>query len=101
MGTIVHSEGRFELCIDGQACELDYRRVGDRVVFTHTGVPPALQGRGLAAELVMSGLQWARQEQLKVVPACSYVARYIDRHPQWQDLLDGGADPKPCFREFE
>jgi len=58
-----------------------------RVVFTHTGVPPAWQGRGLAALLVEAGLTWARDQGFKVVPACSYVALFIERHPQWRELL--------------
>jgi len=66
---------------------LDYQRQPDRVVFTHTGVPPAHQGEGLAAQLVEAGLQWARVEKLKVVPACSYVQLYLQRHPEWQNLV--------------
>ncbi|MDL5034175.1 GNAT family N-acetyltransferase [Pelomonas sp. APW6] len=63
----------------GQRCVLDYQRQGDAVVFTHTGVPPALQGQGLAARLVAAGLQWAGEQGLRVVPACSYVASYLNR----------------------
>ena len=63
----------------GQRCVLDYQRQGDTVVFTHTGVPQVLQGRGLAAQLVAAGLQWARDQGLRVIPACSYVASYLRR----------------------
>ena len=66
---------------------LDYSLGAGRVVFTHTGVPPAYRGQGLAALLVDAGLQWARAEGLKVVPACSYVHAYIQRHPEWQNLV--------------
>ena len=66
---------------------LDYELSAGRVVFTHTGVPPAYQGQGLAARLVEAGLQWAREQGLKVVPACSYVHIYIQRHPEWQNLV--------------
>ncbi|HEY1131772.1 MAG TPA: GNAT family N-acetyltransferase [Roseateles sp.] len=66
---------------------LDYQLSGDRVVFTHTGVPAAYRGQGLAAQLVHAGLQWAREQGLKVVPACSYVHLYIQRHPEWQNLV--------------
>jgi predicted GNAT family acetyltransferase len=59
----------------------------ERVVFTHTGVPAAYQGQGLAARLVEAGLAWAQEQGLKVVPACSYVAVYIERHPKWRSLL--------------
>lgn len=77
MSAIRHRPGRFELERDGQVCVLDYHRDGDRAVFTHTGVPPALRGQGLAAQLVDAGLQWAARENLQVIPACSYVARHL------------------------
>lgn len=54
---------------------------------THTFVHPALEGRGIAAQLVEPALAWARAEGLKVDPVCSYVRVYIKRHPQWEDLL--------------
>ena len=66
---------------------LDYTLSPGRVVFTHTGVPPAHQGQGLAAKLVTAGLQWAQSQGLKIVPACSYVQLYIQRHPEWQHLI--------------
>ena len=66
---------------------LDYRLAPGRVVFTHTGVPPAHQGQGLAARLVEAGLHWARDQGLKVEPACSYVQTYLQRHPEWQPLV--------------
>lgn len=66
---------------------LDYQLDDGRVVFSHTGVPAAYQGHGLAAQLVEAGLQWARDEGFKVVPACSYVQTYLQRHPEWQHLV--------------
>lgn len=81
--------GRFEAWVDGHRCELDYRCVEGVAWFTHTGVPRALEGRGLAAQLVAAGLAWARAEGLKVKPVCSYVAVYMRRHPDTLDLLAG------------
>ncbi|MCV2348821.1 DUF924 family protein [Paucibacter sp. Y2R2-4] len=78
--------GRFSASIDGHDMELDYRQVGETLVITHTGVAPALQGRGLAAQLVLHALNWVAPQGLQVVPACSYVASYLNRHPQWQAL---------------
>ncbi|MCE4539293.1 N-acetyltransferase [Pelomonas sp. P7] len=66
---------------------LDYHVGGGRVTFTHTGVPEACQGQGLAARLVEAGLQWASAQGLKIVPACSYVHAYIQRHPEWQPFV--------------
>ncbi|WP_374435892.1 GNAT family N-acetyltransferase [Inhella sp.] len=77
---------RFEGRHPSGVCELDYVRQGQVLTFTHTGTPPALRGQGLAAQVVEAGLQWAREQGCKVVPACSYVALYLQRHPEWNDL---------------
>lgn len=66
---------------------LDYQLGSGHVTFTHTGVPPAYRGQGLAAQLVEAGLQWAAGQGLKVVPACSYAQLYIQRHPEWQNHI--------------
>ncbi len=79
--------GRFGAVVDGLACECDYRLQGGVMWLTHTGVPAALGGRGIAAALVKAALDWARAQGLKVQPQCSYVAVYMRRHPETQDLL--------------
>jgi predicted GNAT family acetyltransferase len=76
----------FEAIVNGQRCVADYHRSGNTVVMTHTLVPPALEGRGIAAALVHEALTWAQAEGLKVEPACSYVRTYLKRHPEWQAL---------------
>lgn len=78
--------GRFVALVEGLECEVEYQLAGARVVFTHTGVPPRLEGRGIAAALVQRALEWARAEHLQVVPACSYVRVYLQRHPEYQEL---------------
>jgi predicted GNAT family acetyltransferase len=80
---------RFEADVDGRLALATYRRDGDVLLMTHTEVPPAAQGRGIAAALVAAALQWARAEGLRVRPLCSYVAAYMRRHPDTQDLLAG------------
>lgn len=87
---VIHNPGaqRFETTIDGRLSVAEYR-LADRVVtFVHTAVPPEQRGRGIAAALVGAALDWARAQQRRVVPACSYVARYMQRHPQTLDLLN-------------
>jgi hypothetical protein len=83
----VREAQRFELVVDGLTSVCEYRMQGTTVAFTHTEVPPELGGRGIAARLVETALQWARDEGLRVRPLCSYVATYLRRHPAWQDLL--------------
>jgi predicted GNAT family acetyltransferase len=77
---------RFEATVDGQLCVCDYQLRGDVMWMTHTGVPTAVGGRGIAAELVRVALEWADAKGLRVVPSCSYVDAYMRRHPETQRL---------------
>ncbi len=80
---------RFEAAPQGQLATCDYRRQDEVLVLHHTEVPAALQGQGIAAELVRAALDFARSEGLRVRPTCSYVASYMRRHPETLDLLEG------------
>lgn len=64
-----------------------YNRADGTRVLDHTFVPPALNGQGLAAILTEAALSLAKNDQVRIVPQCSYVARWIERHPTWQDLV--------------
>lgn len=87
-----HPEARrFEAVVDGRLALCSYHRQGGTLVLPHTEVPSALQGRGVAAALVAATLAWARHEGLRVRPTCSYVAAYLRRHPEMQDVLDDRA----------
>ncbi|WP_179455045.1 GNAT family N-acetyltransferase [Xanthomonas arboricola] len=81
------SQQHFVVDTDGQRAELIYDRDGARMTITHTLVPDAIAGRGIAATLVEAALNFVREHGLTVVPACSYAAAYIRRHQQFQDLL--------------
>lgn len=78
---------RYELVEDGQTAFAEYVRDGDTIIFTHTIVPPAIEGRGIGGRLVKTALADARARGLKVDARCSFVAAYIDRHPEYRDLL--------------
>jgi predicted GNAT family acetyltransferase len=81
---------RFEATVDGLLCQAAYQlseQAGSTVMtIHHTGVPAALEGRGIAAQLVQAALGHARAQGLKVRPTCSYVAAYMRRHPEWADV---------------
>ena len=78
---------RFTTQLDGQEAELVYRLQQGRLIIDHTGVPEAIGGKGVAGELVKAALEYARAEGLRVVAACSYSAAYVQRHPEYADLL--------------
>jgi len=76
------SAHRFTAEVEGQRAVLDYEIVGDTMIITHTGVPKAIGGRGIAGELVRAALDAARAAGWKVNSVCSYAAAYIAKHPE-------------------
>ncbi len=79
---------RFEATVDGHVAFAEYGRVDNDIVFTHTIVPPELEGRGLASKIVHTALDHARAEHLAVVPLCPFVASYLRRHPEYHDIVN-------------
>ena len=53
----------------------------------HTEVPPALEGRGIGSALVRGMLEAIRARGLKVVVKCPFVATYMGKHPEFNDLI--------------
>jgi predicted GNAT family acetyltransferase len=84
-----HNSGeyRYESGNGTHLAVLEYELAGDRVTYTHTFVPPELRGQGLAEALVRTALADAKSTGHKVIPACSYVAKFIERHKEYQPLL--------------
>ncbi len=79
------SQQRFEISLDGKMAVAEYHIDGDRMLFTHTGVPVEFRGQGIAERLVLAGFAHARTHDLKIVPICSYVARILQRHKEYQE----------------
>lgn len=72
---------RFVAIVDGHEAELDYRLDGTVMSITHTGVPRAIEGRGIAAELMRAALSAASEAGWTVHPVCSYAVAYLRRPP--------------------
>lgn len=81
-GDVVHNTavGRFEVREGDEVAVLDYTLANDVIVFVHTGVPPALEGKGVGSQLARAGLEFARREGLRVVPRCPFIRAYIEKH---------------------
>jgi predicted GNAT family acetyltransferase len=79
---------RYETVVEGSPAIIQYEQDGDRIVFLHTEVPEALEGRGIGSALARAALEDARDRNLTVVPRCPFVRAYIRRHPEYETLLD-------------
>lgn len=81
---------RFEVKINGYLAVCEYIKLKTKIIFTHTEVPPALEGQGIGSMLAKTALDYARANELKVQPLCPYIAAYMKKHPEYQDLLMDG-----------
>jgi hypothetical protein len=87
MVTNNRAEGQYELIEGGHKALAAYRLEEGVVSFTHTEVPPELEGQGVGTRLVEGALADVREQGLKVQPLCSFVRHYIETHPEAQDLV--------------
>jgi predicted GNAT family acetyltransferase len=79
---------RYEVLVDGAVAGFaEYRLRPATIIFTHTQVDPAYEGRGLGSQLVRYGLDDARARKLRVRPICPFFASYIAEHPAYADLV--------------
>ena len=83
------ARSRYELLVDGEVVAFVlYTMRGGRLMLVHTEVDDALSRRGLATALIEGTLKDVRRRGLLVVPTCPFVERYIERHPEDDDLVD-------------
>jgi hypothetical protein len=78
---------RFEVSLDAETAYAEYRLAAGEITLTHTEVPKAFEGRGVASQLARAALGYARAQGLKVIPLCPFMAAYITKHPEWRDLV--------------
>lgn len=91
------SANRFEIRVDGELAGFaEYRRAGAVLSFTHTEIDAAFEGRGLGSTLVRGALEAARDRHLAVLPFCPFVRGYLQRHPEYLDLVP--ADQRARFQ---
>jgi predicted GNAT family acetyltransferase len=82
---------QFEAEVAGGTALIAYSTGDDgTITFHHTEVPEESEGKGVARALAVKALQYARDNELKVVPECEYVASYVKKHKEWNDILYEG-----------
>ncbi len=80
---------RYEIVDEGKlAGFVQYVTRPGKVILVHTQMDPAFEGRGLASQLARAALDDIRGRGLLVVPLCPFIERYIERHPEYDDLVD-------------
>jgi hypothetical protein len=79
---------RFELRVDGQlAAFAEYNLLKTGVLFTHTEVLPAFEGRGIGSAIARHALDDVRRRALLAIPVCPFIAAFLRKHPEYQDLV--------------
>ncbi len=82
---------RYEARVDHELAGFaQYQVEPDRLVFTHTEVDPGFEGQGVGGALASAALDDVRAHGLLAVPQCPFIARYIERHPAYADLVAPG-----------
>lgn len=81
------NDSRYEFDIEGHKAIVEYIKRPGVMILPHTFVPTRFEGQGIGSELVRAVLEDIRAKGLQVVPQCSFIAQYIYRHPEWEDLV--------------
>jgi predicted GNAT family acetyltransferase len=82
------AESRYEIRVDGRLAGFAQYRVRDgAVVFTHTEVDEEYEGQGVGSALARGALDDVRSRGARAVPLCPFIKGYIDRHPEYRDLV--------------
>ncbi len=79
------AEQRFELHVGDHMAMVEYNQNEKTIIFSHTEVPPELEGQGIGSKLAKHVLEYAKEHNLKVIPTCPFIKAYILRHPEYKD----------------
>jgi predicted GNAT family acetyltransferase len=81
------AQSRFELDVEGGTAFANYRLTPSAVIITHTETPRELRGRGIASQLVEGALALIRADGHKVIAGCGFVVDYLNKHPEYADMV--------------
>jgi uncharacterized protein len=82
------NQQQFEVRADGELAILQYRFHDKLLWLMHTEVPKKLEGHGIAALLAHTAMEWAKATNIKVKVICPFVAIYLKRHPEYNDIVE-------------
>ena len=81
------ARNRFAAEVGGSLAVVEYMKVGNTLIFTHTEVPETLEGQGIGGQLAKAALEYVRNNHMSAAPLCPFVKGYIERHPEYKDLV--------------
>ncbi len=86
---LIHNteKNRYEFDIKDEVAVMEYQPQGDVLIIVHTGVPQDLENQGIAHQLVQKSLDDIRANDQQIIPVCPYVVTFIDRNPEYSDLI--------------
>lgn len=86
---VIHEQEneRFVIYINDKEAFVEYNITEDVLNLYHTYTEPELRGKGLAAQVVRAAIEFAKENNLKVVPTCSYVQAFIKRNDEYKELV--------------
>jgi predicted GNAT family acetyltransferase len=86
---VIHEneDKRFVINLEGNEVYVEYKMAGNEINLYHTFTDPALRGKGLAAQVVRAALEFAKKNNLKVIPTCSYVQAFIAKNDGYKELV--------------
>ena len=88
---VVHNpeKKRFEMQLGDQIAMVKYILGSSEMIFTHTEVPEAFEGHGVASKMAKVAIEYAKEKGMRIRPMCPYIAAYIKRHPEYQSITAG------------
>lgn len=82
---------RFQFELDnGDIAKIEYIKAKEKIYLTHTEVPPGHEGQGIGSELIKQTLEHIKAQDWTLIPLCPFVAKYLQRHPEWKVLVMKG-----------
>lgn len=86
--SIKQDKNRFYVEINGKTSELQYKKIDEKTLdYQRTFVPEELREQGIAGKIVKHALEYAKENDYKIIPSCDFVQHYIDQHPEYKGLI--------------
>jgi predicted GNAT family acetyltransferase len=86
---VIREEKRFVINVEGKEVYVEFEMRNDKMDLDHTYTNPDLRGKGLAAQVVRAALEYAKENNMKVIPTCSYVRSFISKNEEYKELVEG------------